>query len=69
MKQYYSIFLLLLFLTAGLYSQDLPYLDIQPKEAELSVGDTIAFTAVYVDTAEQETDTTAVWSVDRKSVV
>ncbi len=66
MKQCYSIFLVLLFLISGAYAQDLPYIRVNPEEAEITVGDTIVFTAVYVDTkdgTENETDTLVAMSV------
>lgn len=39
-------------------------LKIEPGELELTVGDTVALTAVYTDTNENEIDTTAVWAVE-----
>lgn len=39
-------------------------LEINPDKLELTVGDTVQLEAVYIDSSENEFDTTATWSVD-----
>ncbi len=57
-----SIILTLLILaSSGLAAE--PELVIEPGEAELLVGDTVWFEAVYIDTSGTEMDTTVSWSV------
>jgi hypothetical protein len=56
-----SALLLVFGLTGMVFGQSLK---ITPDELELTVGDTVALSASYIDTNDNEIDTTAVWSVE-----